>query len=85
MTEKLNELKFRRCQKLIKGKRVKDFTILGSARVVKTPMGYGTPFHADVRRDRYYTCQGVVYAKIFYWGMVFPLNSSSLLILGRRI
>ena len=54
-------------------------------------MGNGRPttFYADVRRDGHYrpTCKGMVYAKMFYGGIVLlfggtasPLNSSSLLL-----
>ena len=46
-------------------------TIIGSARVVKTLMGVkATTFHADLKRDGYYSCKGTVYAKMFYGGMV---------------
>ena len=49
-----------------------------SARVVKTLMGYGTTFHTDVRRDVYYTCKEMVYAKMFYGGWCcFPGGMSS--------
>ena len=41
-----------------------------SARVVKYLWGDGTTFHADVKRDGHCTCKGIVYADMFYGGMV---------------
>ena len=43
-----------------------------SARVVKILKGgwYSTTFHPDVRMDGHYSCEGMVYAKMFYGGMV---------------
>ena len=42
--------------------------IVISARVVKTLMGDGTTFHADVRSNDHCTCKGMVYAKMFCGG-----------------
>ena len=39
-----------------------------SARVVKSLMGDGTTFHADVKTDGHYTCKGMVHAKMFNRG-----------------
>ena len=61
---------------------VLNYKVKLSARVVKTLMGECRPttFHAHVRSDGYYTCMGMVYAKMFYGGMAtprIPLNSST--------